>query len=73
MTVTANALQVNTQSSESGGTLTSTQIDNLMLNGRNFQTLAIAVPGVSSTKGADSLGGGGLLGGTHANRERKFC
>jgi len=64
VTVTANALQVNTQSSESAGTLTSTQIDNLMLNGRNFQTLAIAVPGVSSTKGADSLGGGGLLGGT---------
>jgi hypothetical protein len=64
VTVTANALQVNTQSSESSGTLTSTQIDNLMLNGRNFQTLAIAVPGVSSTKGADALGGGGLLGGT---------
>jgi hypothetical protein len=64
VTVTANALQVNTQTSESAGTLTSTQIDNLMLNGRNFQTLAIAVPGVSSTKGADSLGGGGLLGGT---------
>ncbi len=62
--VTANAEQVNTESSDSGGTLTSTQIDNLMLNGRNFQTLAIAIPGVSSTNGADALGGGGLLGGT---------
>ena len=64
VTVTADALQVNTETSESGGTLTSTQIDNLMLNGRNFQTLAIAIPGVSSTNGADALGGGGLLGGT---------
>jgi hypothetical protein len=64
VTVTADAEQVNTESSDSGGTLTSTQIDNLMLNGRNFQTLAIAIPGVSSTNGADSLGGGGLLGGT---------
>ena len=35
-----------------------------MLNGRNFQTLAIAIPGVASTNGADGLGGGGLLGGT---------
>lgn len=64
VTVTANAEQVNTETSESGGTLTSQQISNLMLNGRNFQTLAIAVPGVSSTAGADSLNGGGLEGGT---------
>lgn len=62
--VTANAIQVNTETSESGGTLSSEQISNLMLNGRNFQTLAIAVPGVSSTAGADSLNGGGLEGGT---------
>jgi len=64
VTVTANAVQVNTESSESGGTISSEQIDNLMLNGRNFQTLAIAIPGVSSTNAADSLGGGGLEGGT---------
>jgi hypothetical protein len=64
VTVAANAEQVNTQSSESGGTITSAQIDNLMLNGRNFQTLAIAIPGVSSTKGADGLGTGGLEGST---------
>ena len=44
VTVTANTEQVNTESSESGGTLTSTQIDNLMLNGRNFQTLASPFP-----------------------------
>ncbi len=62
--VTANAVQVNTESSESGGTISSEQIDNLMLNGRNFQTLAIAIPGVSSTNAADALGGGGLEGST---------
>ena len=64
VTVTANAVQVNTESSESGGTISSKQIDNLMLNGRNFQTLAIAIPGVSSTNAADALGGGGLEGST---------
>ncbi len=64
VTVTADALQVNTVSSESSGTISSEQIDNLMLNGRNFQTLAIAIPGVASTNGADALGGGGLEGGT---------
>lgn len=64
VTVTADALEVNTESSESAGTISSAQIDNLMLNGRNFETLAIAIPGVSSTHGADGLGGGGLFGGT---------
>lgn len=64
VTVTANAEQVNTETSESGGTISSKQISNLMLNGRNFQTLAIAIPGVSSTAGADALNGGGLEGGT---------
>jgi Carboxypeptidase regulatory-like domain len=62
VTVTANAEQVNTETSENSGTLTSKQISNLMLNGRNFQTLAIAIPGVVSSVGADSLGGGGLQG-----------
>ena len=64
VTVTANEQQVNTQTSESGGTITSKQMTNLMLNGRNFQTLAIAVPGVSSTSGADAQNGGGFEGGT---------
>ncbi|MDR5726567.1 MAG: carboxypeptidase regulatory-like domain-containing protein, partial [Terriglobia bacterium] len=64
VTVTAAMEQINTTTSESGGTISSKQISNLMLNGRNFQTLAIAVPGVSSTAGANALNGGGLLGGT---------
>ena len=56
VTVTANALQVNTESSESGGTISSEQIDNLMLNGRNFQTLAIAIPGVSQYQRCRCIG-----------------
>jgi hypothetical protein len=62
--VTANPLQVNTETSESGGTISSEQISNLMLNGRNFQTLAIAIPGVNSTSAAESLTTGGLDGST---------
>ncbi len=62
--VTTNAQQIDTETSESGGTINEQQIGNLMLNGRNFQTLAIAIPGVASTAAADSLGGGGLEGGT---------
>ena len=64
VTVEANALEVNTESSESAGTVSSSQIENLMLNGRNFETLALSIPGVSDVHGADSLGGGGLEGGT---------
>lgn len=64
VTVSANTLQVNTQTAASGGTISSQQISNLMLNGRNFQTLAISIPGVNSTAAANSLSGGGLLGGT---------
>jgi hypothetical protein len=64
VTVLADAVQINTETSENGGTIDSKQITNLMLNGRNFQTLGIAIPGVASTAGADSLNGGGLQGGT---------
>jgi len=55
VTVAADAEQVNTQTSESGGTLSSAQISNLMLNGRNFETVALAVPGVSSYQGSDQI------------------
>ncbi|WP_254064516.1 carboxypeptidase regulatory-like domain-containing protein [Granulicella sp. S156] len=51
--VDANALQVNTQTAENGGTINEQQIDNLMLNGRDFQTMALAIPGVASPTGAD--------------------
>lgn len=62
VTVDADTVQVDTESSETGGTITEKQINNMMLNGRNFQSLAMSVPGVSSTSGSDALGGGGING-----------
>lgn len=62
--VSANTVQVNTQTSGTGGVISSEQIKGLMLNGRNFQSLAITVPGVSSTAHADSMVSGGLLAAT---------
>jgi len=53
VTVNADALQVNTQTPENAGTIDEAQIGNLMLNGRDFQTMALAIPGVSSPTGAD--------------------
>src|SRR5262249_42263168 len=41
-----NVAQVQTSSSELGGTITGKQIDQLMLNGRNFTQLATLTPGV---------------------------
>src|SRR5215467_27973 len=41
-----NVAQVETSSSELGGTITGKQIDQLMLNGRNFIQLAALTPGV---------------------------
>ncbi len=64
ITVMANAVQVNTETSESSGTITDKQVSNLMLNGRNFQTLAIMVPGVTSVNGANQQIGGGVGGQT---------
>ena len=60
ITVQGEAVAVETASSESGGVIQSKQIDNFQLNGRNFAMLAILVPGVNSTTGAQEEGGGGL-------------
>jgi hypothetical protein len=47
ITVTGeNIAQVETSSAELGGTITGKQIDQLMLNGRNFTQLATLAPGV---------------------------
>ena len=62
--VTADALAVETQDSGSGGTITSKQVENLMLNGRNFQSMGQLIPGVSSTAGNNQEAAGGLTGGT---------
>ncbi len=45
--------QVNTQSSELGGTITGKELRQLQLNGRNFTQLITLVPGVSNQTGQD--------------------
>jgi hypothetical protein len=64
VTVEGTAVQVETQSSDSSGTITAKQVSNLMLNGRNFQALGQLVPGVSSTTSGTTMPGGGLGGET---------
>ena len=67
VTVEADAVAVQTESAELGGTVNAKEVANLMLNGRNFQTLALIVPGVSAASGANALpnyGEGGYLGQT---------
>lgn len=64
VTVEAAAVQVQTESGQSGGVINAQQVSNLMLNGRNFQQLGMLVPGVNNTAGANSQNGGGLTGST---------
>src|SRR5579863_3974283 len=45
--------QVNTESSELGGTITGKEVVQLQLNGRNFTQLITLVPGVSNQTGQD--------------------
>ncbi len=45
--------QVQTQSSDLSNTITGTQINQLMLNGRNFTQLATLAPGVTNQTGQD--------------------
>lgn len=48
-----NVAQVETQSSEIGGTINGTEVTQLELNGRNFTQLVTLVPGVSNQTGQD--------------------
>jgi Carboxypeptidase regulatory-like domain/TonB-dependent Receptor Plug Domain len=64
VTVEADRLAVQTESAESGGTISAKEVANLMLNGRNFQQLATLVPGVTSTNGANQQVNAGYLGQT---------
>ena len=59
VTVTANAVAVNTQTSGTGGTVEGTQVENLPLNGRDFTQLITLMPGAVTTGGfgQQSLGG----------------
>jgi len=59
VTVEADTVTVQTESSESSGTISAKEVSNLMLNGRNFQSLTQIVPGVSNILGASQLSGNG--------------
>jgi hypothetical protein len=63
VTVEADTVSVQTQSGENGGTISAKQVSQLMLDGRNFQTLATIVPGVTAVTGANQLGPGGASNG----------
>jgi hypothetical protein len=54
----STASQVETQSSDLGGTVTGKEISQLELNGRNFTQLITLVPGVSNQTGQDEAGVG---------------
>ncbi len=60
VTVESNALEVKTASSEDSSTIDSKQISTLLVNGRNFQSLATLNPGVNNTNGNNQYYGGGL-------------
>lgn len=62
--VDADTVAVQTESAESGGTISAKEVANLMLNGRNFQQLATLIPGVSSVNGTNSQVNAGYLGQT---------
>src|ERR1700733_10382101 len=56
VTVEADTVAVQSESGENGGTISAKQVSQLMLDGRNFQTLAPIVPGVTAGTGANQLG-----------------
>ena len=60
VSVDADALQVKTESSDNSATIGAKEISTLLVNGRNFQSLATLVPGVNNTNGNNQYGGGGL-------------
>jgi hypothetical protein len=60
VTVSASALQVQTESGATGGVIGSAQIQELQLNGRNFLSFQMLTPGVNPTDSVQEQGGGGL-------------
>ena len=65
VTVGADVIACETESAESGGTISAKDFPNLMLNGRNFQQLATLVPGVEQHQhGANQQVNAGYLGQT---------
>jgi hypothetical protein len=68
VTVTAAAIKVETATGGTGGVIHGTQVQELLLNGRNFLGLGLLIPGVNSgaitgrSVGGGSLNSGGLTG-----------
>jgi hypothetical protein len=60
VTVEANPLEVKTETSDNSATVDSQEISTLLVNGRNFESLATLVPGVNNTNGSNQYSGGGL-------------
>ena len=60
VTVQADTLQVQTAQSADSSTIGSKEISTLLVNGRNFQSLATLNPGVNNTNGNNAYSGGGL-------------
>jgi hypothetical protein len=64
VTVEASVVHVDTTSGASDGTISGNQINEFQLNGRDFRSLALLIPGVNNTSsGGNPVGGGGALSG----------
>ncbi len=59
VSVQASAAQVQTSTSEISHAVSQTQVSTLPLNGRNYQALAVVMPGVVNTSSGSALGTGG--------------
>lgn len=60
VSVTASAVRVETESGASGGVVSGGEVNQLLLNGRNYVQLSVLVPGVVSTSGLTEAVSGGL-------------
>jgi hypothetical protein len=60
VSVSAQAIVVNTANGTTGGTITNEQIARIDVNGRNYQALASLIPGINNTSAGKQLSGLGL-------------
>jgi hypothetical protein len=58
--VVANPTQVNTATGELSGTIESSQINRIEVNGRNYQAMLALIPGINNTSSGSQLSGLGL-------------
>ena len=60
VTIAANAVQIETSTAELGTVISSTEVNALPLNGRNFTELLLLSPGVSPVNVTENAGFGGI-------------